>query len=337
MFRPGYVMPIYAKSLVELPWVLKQLDRKYGTPDIKEPKKKNGEYTIRLILKYLSEHKQSTCEDIAKYEFDNKLQSQRKLKSITDDVRKFVKNNLIHSSQLVYEDGIKKVYNKQVQAYSLSPIGILYSMHLLAKFRETEELGYPHDFEITGIDHNFIRNLVMEYSQTLPKVFGRFKLFEKIFGKDFEFLIINSFLPIYLEDRSGTMEERFLLNDYVLTTFWNNNTNKTRHELIAEQISLIFYIHLQEFIEHYLFDKESGINVLMKGNREEIDKFYKKSKNNFQEKSKEFPKIAKQKWLELMKEDKELKRWYDNFLKEAVKSKRREQRVVTQYQKEVFS
>ena len=72
MFRPGYVMPIYAKSLVELPWVLKQLDLRYGTADTKEPKKKNGEYAIRLILKYLSKHKQSTCEEIAEDE-SNKI------------------------------------------------------------------------------------------------------------------------------------------------------------------------------------------------------------------------------------------------------------------------
>jgi len=331
-------MQIYATSLVELPWVLKHLDQKYGTHDIEDSKKNNGEYAIRLILKYLSEHKQSTCEDIAKYEFDNKLQSQRKLKSITDDVRKFVKNNLIHSHQLVYEDGTKKVYNKQVKAYSLSPIGILYSMHLLAKFRETEEFGYSHDYVISEIDHNFIRNLVKEYSQTLPMVFGRSKLFEKIIGKDFESLIINAFLNIYYEERTSIPHEKFLLNDYVLTTFWYKNSNKfTIPGFIAEQISLIFYIHLQESIEMYLFDKESGLKELIVMRKEELEKHYKKREKSFQEKSKEFPKIAKKMWLKLMKEDKELKRWYGNFLKEAAESKKREQWVVTQYQKKVFS
>ena len=263
----------------------------------------------------------------------------RKLKSITDDIRKFVKNNLMRYSNLVYGDATKKAYNKKVQAYSLSPIGILYSMHLLAKVRETHELGYPHDFYYSEIDFNLIRNLVKEYSQTLPKVFGRWKLFEKIFGKDFEFLIINSFLNIFLEDRSGLMDERFLLNNYVLTSFAPKYLDKKKnlHELIGEQISLIFYIHLRESIEHYLFDRESGIIVITKKNKEETEKFFKENKINFQKEYKNFPKIAKKMWLQLMKEDKELKIWYDDFLKEAVKSKRREQTVLTQYQKEVFS
>ena len=339
MFRPGYEMPIYATSLVNLPWVLKQLDRKYGTADIKEPKKKNGEYAIRLILKYLSEHKQSTCEDIAKYEFENNLQTKRKLKSITDDIRKFVKNNLIHSSQLVYEDGTKKVYNKQVQTYSLSPMGILYSMHLLANFRETEVFGYAHDYVISEIDHVFIRNLVKEYSQTLPKVFGRAKLFEKIIGQDFESLIINSFLNIYEEERTGIANERFLLPDYVRTTFFFKNPNKikTTHEFIAEQISLIFYIHLNESIQDYLFDKESDFEKLTKMDDDELKKYYENRNKNGTARYRESLKQARQKWIQIMDEDKELKKWYDTFLKDATKAKKDEYGVVSHYRKEVYS
>ena len=119
-------MPIYANSLAELSWILKELDRKYGNPDIKEPKKQKGEYTIRLILKYLSEHKQSTCEDIAKYEFENNLPSKRKLKSITDDIRKFVKNNLMRYSNLVYGDATKKVYNKKKEGPARTHGTIIY-------------------------------------------------------------------------------------------------------------------------------------------------------------------------------------------------------------------
>jgi len=331
MFRPGYVMPIYAASLVELPWVLKQLDLRYGTADTKEPKKKNGEYAIRLILKYLSKHKQSTCEEIAKDEYETNIQTKRKLKSITDDIRKFVKKNLI-PHQLVYEDGTKKVYNKQVQAYSLSPIGILYSMHLLGNFRATEEFGYWHDYEITSIDRNQIRNLVREYSQTFPKVFGKSELFKKIVGKDFESLIIESFLHIFEEQRTGIPHENFLLNDYVLTTFYYRSRFKTIHELIAEQISLIFYIHLKESIQENLQDKEN-YEELIKMSREKPDEYNKSQTKKYLE----ILKKAKQKWLELMNEDKELKKWYNNFLEEAVKSKKREYGVISQYHKEGLS
>ena len=182
-----------------------------------------------------------------------------------------------------------------------------------------------------------LRNLVKEYAQTLPKVFGKYKLFEKIIGKDFESLIINSFLNIYSEQRTGIPHEKFLLNDYVLTTFWYKNPNKfTISEFIAEQISLIFYIHLEESIEHYLWDEE-WMKELAVMRRDESDKHSKDRKENPTKKYKETLKTARQKWLELMQEDKELKRWYNKFLKEAADSKKREHRVVTQYQKEVFS
>jgi len=339
MFRPGYEMRIFATSLVELPWVLRELDRKYGTADIKEPKKKNGEYAIRYILKYLSEHKQSTCEEIAKAEYDKNLQTQRKLKSITDDVRKFVKNNLIHSHQLVYEDGTKKVYNKQVQAYSLSPIGILYSMHLLGNFRETEEFGYFETYVISEIDHIFIRNLVKEYSQTLPKVFGRYKLFEKIIGKDFESLIINAFLNIYSEERTRIPHQKFLLNDYVLTTFGYRYPNKikTIHGFIAEQISLIFYIHLEESIEHYLFDKESNFEELMKMNSDKLKKYIENRNKNGTARYRESLNQAREKWIQIMNEDVELKKWYNTFLKNATLAKKTESDVLSEYRKEVYS
>jgi len=332
-------MPIYATSLVELPWVLKQLDRKYGNPDIKEPKKKNGEYAVRYILKYLSEHKQSTCEEIAKVEYDKNLQTQRKLKSITDDVRKFVKNNLIRSHQLVYEDGTKKVYNKRVQAYSLSPIGILYSMHLLGNFRETEEFGYFHDYIISEIDHIFIRNLVKEYSQTLPKVFGRYKLFEKIIGKDFESLIINAFLNIYHEERIGIPHEKFLLHDYVLTTFGFRYPNKikTIHGFIAEQISLIFYINLEESIEQYLSDKESNFEELMKMNSDKLKKYIENRNKNGTARYRESLNQAREKWIQIMNEDVELKKWYNTFLKNATLAKKNESYVVSEYRKKVYS
>jgi len=177
----SYKVQVYATSLIELPWVLKELDKRYGTLDIKEIKTRNRQYAMRYILKHLSYYKDSTCEEIAKAEHDKNRQSQRKLKSVTDDVRKFVKNNLIRS-QLVYEGEPKKVKNHPIKTYSLSPMGILYAIHLLGNLRETDE-NVMSGFELHNVDYKFIRTLGKEYEDTLPKIFGRFNSF-KIISED---------------------------------------------------------------------------------------------------------------------------------------------------------
>jgi len=328
----SYKVQVYATSLIELPWVLKELDKRYGTLGIEEIKKKNGQYAIRYILKYLSYNKDSTCEEIAKDEYDKNLPSQRKLKSITDDVRKFVKNNLIRSL-LVYEGKPRQVNNHQIKTYSLSPMGILYAIHLLGNVRETDE-NVMSGFELHNIDYKFIRTLGKEYADTLPKIFGRFKLFEKIFGKDFESVMIYPLIQIYSEERMGIMNPRFMLPDYVLTGFYFSNSTKIKsiHGMIAEQISLIFYIHLKEGIENDLQDKEN-FEELIKMSREQPDEYNKRQTKKYLENLKK----AKQKWMELMNEDKELKKWYNNFLEEAVKSKKGEYEVIAQYHKEGLS
>ena len=66
-----YEEPPYVASLLQLPSFFRYLDKRYGPPELEDPKKKNGEYALRLILKYLAEHKCSTCEDIAQLEYDN--------------------------------------------------------------------------------------------------------------------------------------------------------------------------------------------------------------------------------------------------------------------------
>jgi len=327
-----YKVPVYATSLIELPWVLKQLDRRYGTVGIEEIKTKNGQYAIRYILKHLSYHNDSTCEEIAKAEHDKNIRSQRKLKSVTDDVRKFVKNNLIRS-QLVYEGEPKKVYNKQVKTYNLSPMGILYAII------PTDE-NVMSGFELTKIDYKFIRTLAKNYEDTLPKIFGRFKLFEKIFGKDFESMIIYSIIQIYSDERMGIPNEQFLLPDYVLTGYYYTNPRRMKsiHRFIAEQISLVFYIRLKESIVEGLQDKrvfqnQDKLGELIKMSRERPEEYKKIQTKKYLETLKK----AKQKWLELMNEDKELKKWYNNFLEEAVRSKKREYGVISQYHKEGLS
>jgi len=318
--------PVPAYGLVELPFVFKYLDRRYGTPDMVEPKKKNGEYVFRLIIKYLSYHKRSTCEEIAQYEYDNNLSSQRKLKSITDDIRKFLKNNLIET-QIVYHDEPKKKYNKQIETYSLSPIGIFYSMYLLGNFRVTNEFGL-RGYGITEIDGNLIKSLGKEYSETLPKVFGKFEFFEKIFGKYFIDFIITPFIAIYELQRAEIPTKEFLLTDHVLTSYQFHYTEDffsmmDVHKYIAEQISLIFYIHLEESLVHTLRDK--------------MDEASNSRIKNGTAKYRESLKQAREKWIQIMDEDKELKKWYNTFLKNATKAKKDEYGTVNDYRKEVYS
>ena len=320
-----YEMPVFASSLDGLPWVLKNLDRRYGTHGIEDARKKKGEYSLRFILKHIALRRESTCEEIAQEEFNKNLQSQRKIKSITDEVRKFVKNVLI-KSQLVYEGEPKKIYNKQVKTYCLSPIGILYVIHLFGKVIENKNRRY--DWE--KIDVEFIKILGKEYSQTLPKIFGKFKLFEKVLGKDFDYVLIGSLIPTFGPGISDFYDSRELLSNYVLRYFWSTNPMKikTVHGFIAEQISLIFYIHLKESIENCFYEKDyrSDQILLLKLS----------SDNKFEEYDKK-RKMAKQKWLQIMNEDKDIKKWYKNFLVEAAKSKNEEYDAIATYKKEGLS
>ncbi len=325
-----YDFPVSPNRLIELPLVFKYFDKRYGPPDTAEPKKKNGEYTLRLIMKYLSQHKRSTCEEIAQYEYDKaeNLSSQIKLKSITDDVRKFLKNNLI-DTEIVYQDEPKKKYNKKVETYSLSPIGIMYSMYLFAKFSKRDEEGsITWEDDDLKKDQDLVKTLGKEYSETFPKVFGRFELFEKILGKGFESFLINPFLEIFNYERGGVPHKDELLTDHVLTSYeylYSPHFNSIRdvHKFIADQISLIFYVHLEEAIVNTLRDK---IDEDPKFRNKDGTYKYRESLNQ-----------AREMWIQIMDEDKELKKWYDTFLKNATKAKRDEYGEVYSYRKEVYA
>ena len=47
--------------------------------------------------------------------------------------------------------------------------------------------------------------------------------------------------------------------------------------------------------------------------------------------------MAKEKWLQIMNEDKEIKKWYKKFIVEAVKSKKEEYDAIAMYKKEELS
>lgn len=153
----------YNTWLSQYPLLVRDLDRVYGGPNNKKKSFIRGRKILFSILSYLAVHKKSICEDIAKYKYNKNTSGKQKIKSITDDIRKFIQDNLI-STRIVKKDGFKKIYNKQVQAYSLTPFGILYSIHLNGKNT---------------------KNIAKEYKEIIPKVFGNFDFFRKQFGDNF--------------------------------------------------------------------------------------------------------------------------------------------------------
>lgn len=328
----------YVGSLLQLPSFFRYFDRKYGKPDLENPKKKNGQYALRLILKYLAEHRGSTCEEIAQFEFDKDISTKRKLKSITDDIRKFVNQNLI-PSQLVLHDTPKKKYNKQVMTFSLSPVGILYCLYLFGKFSPPDE-SWGTIYVQGELESDILKNISKEYAFMLPKVFGRFELFKKIFGNDFLSVVINPLIAIYNTGIENIPDSQFLLKNYVLSTFdfTHGNRFKGPHQLILEQISLIFYINLEESIQHYLWSKEGDkdFEKTKDMTSEESNQHYKEKKKNSGDKYRQELKDTKILWNKIMDEDKELKKWYKEFLNEIVEVKKQEQLQVSHYRKEAF-
>jgi len=310
----------------------------------------NGQYTLQTILKYLAYQKQSTCEEIAKAEYEKNLQSQIKLKSITDDVRKFIKNNLIWT-RLVREDGYKKVYNKQVKAYSLTPVGILYAIYLFSNLSIDkwgaswvhggatqadldllyEETGkdFVYDTQLP-IDFILIRSLAEQYSETLPKVFGRFKLFEKIIGEEFEMTVINPFIQLFFPREPTIPDITEMLTEYAMYAFYSRDLTKNGpDDLIAEQLSLVFYANLESSIEQILDSRNFNEWSKKAHNNENVKNDTNAYKQNLQ--------IAKQKWMEILDEDKKIKKWYYNFIKKAIRSKGAEFANLNWYRKNVFS
>jgi len=337
-------------TLADVPQIFNYLDQRYGPPDKKSLKKSNGEYGIRLIIEYLSKNKKSTCEEIAKHEFEK--DTKRLLKSITDYVRKNVENNLI-KLRLVKMQGFKKISRKYAKVYSLTPLGILYSIHLFGKlqWKEDHEINFSH-----------IQNLAIDYSDILPKIFGKFKLFEKILGKDFERILIIPFNRMTKPDKPPEIFVPFLLREYIFSKFYQKSEEENEYpfeisisggagvnefalnhpnEFFAEQISLVFYSYLQGSIQLLLRNKDRKIIELIKKQNEEFGKISfdenLKLETKIQKRSGQLRDMAKQKWLKFMNEDDELKKWYNEFIEEVSESKKKEHLELKQYCSATFS
>ena len=107
------------------------------------------------------------------------------------------------------------------------------------------------------------------------------------------------------------------------------NSNPITIPLLAEQISIIFYIYLESGIDEILWSRDDFHDTSNLGN--------KKEKSKKQKTWQEFKKLAKQKWLEIMDEDKKIKKWYYDFVKEALTSKTGELNALKYYRKVVFA
>ena len=194
--------PDVGNSLIFYPGIKEYFDASYPRAITKKPRTANGESKLKLILKYLSTKKNSTCEEIAMSEDQNNKRNTRLLKTITDNVRKFIKNNLI-PLKIIKETGKKRMGNHHVTTYSITLFGILYTIHLFSKEDNPIEI---------------INNLAKEYSYELPKIFGRFKEFEEIIGNGFEeFLGFDSIGKI-IQVTKTMYQKEFLMNLFLRCT-----------------------------------------------------------------------------------------------------------------------
>ncbi|MEO9307484.1 MAG: hypothetical protein ABI342_04125 [Nitrososphaera sp.] len=171
------------------------------------------------IFEFLSKHRRSTCEDIASYVIDHKERSRLKTKSVTDDIRKFILNNLL-PRKLVKKEGFEKRHNKKIQAYSLDYNGVLYAIRLLSKNKR--DSSHPL---IILYDESIIQNLAVDYSEYLPFIFDRLKVFKSVLGEHWlDYLKIHDIAGAGLDATMGLVYGQpfpdDFLNDFVIRSFF---------------------------------------------------------------------------------------------------------------------
>ena len=99
--------PDVGNSLIFYPKIKDYLDTKYVRVVSENPQKEKGNKMLEVIVEFLTTKKNSTCEKIAESNYQNNPNSDTRLKTITDNVRKFIKNNLI-PLHIVKETGKEK-------------------------------------------------------------------------------------------------------------------------------------------------------------------------------------------------------------------------------------
>ncbi len=301
--------PYTGNSLIFYPGIQEYLDMKYPGAVTKTPRTSTGEYKLKLILEYLSTKKNSSCEKIAMVEYQN-TKSTSKLKTITDNVRNFIDDNLI-PLKIVKETGKEIIRNHHVATYSLTLFGILYTIHLFSKKENPSKI---------------ICNLSKEYSSELPKIFGMFKKFEKIIGNEFEKFLgfdkIGEQIQV-TEDQTPVK----VLDEFIPQMHNYYESGIVENDLIADQISFFIYNNLKEnLIEYYNELRDNDYQKYCKKNK--IPKI-KKPKGRIRRTGKivELPDMfrntwnmnnAEKKWIEIIHTNQEINDWYKDLLKKAI-------------------
>jgi len=272
MFKIEKTMRLY-------PLLVQRFDSEYGGPTYKNKRKSKGRDKLRLILDHLAKHRNSTCKDIANQEWERKVNSKIKLKSITDDVRKFIYQNDLIKLDLIRISGKKKEYNKNANTFELTPFGILYSIHMLEN-----NIKNPRFFE----------TIVKEYKDEIP-IFKKIDVFKKMFGeKYYKVLGIENIAKNGIKNRGPYLEHKEILDDFVeysdaawldiifINTRWKEEIN---------------FAVLNNILEYVL-------------ERSMWSQFH----------NKKFEDSFKHMWESLMKNDKETKKQYVEFVKEALEA-----------------
>ena len=276
---------IYETWLGEYPYLLRDLTRTYGGPPLKKFLEKRGRRMLIDILKHLTNQKQCTCEVIAQEKFNKIRKEKRKLKSLTDDVRKFIQKNLI-PRRVVVVDGTKKVYNKDVTAYSLTPFGILYSIHFFSKQKNISEI---------------INNLSIEYMKVLPNVFGKFESFKVALGDDF--IKILGLQRVANGNTSPTFISRGAIA--ALGNFVNLVHGVWMRDIFylpdrwVNQISLCVYNNIMSNLHN-----DAEMEFIVGGQKGNVDDLIKKRITKF--------------WKIISEGEPEIKKWYQEYLEEAL-------------------
>lgn len=280
------------QELSQYPEIEKYLDVKYGGPKYKGIARNHGQKKFRLIIEYLSTHRNSTCEDIAKFEYHKNAKAEVKIKSITDKVREFIRKNLIPYYIVKQIDTIL-IANKHVKTYGLSHFGILYLIHLFSNESKNEIRKH-------------IRNIIQEYASLLPMVFQKSKyLKNKIGNPNYEDLLSLTDISENVSQYGSTSNFIDILNESINFTDLSNVSNLDE-ELLADQISFVIYNTLYEKL--ILYEREKS-KELKNASGSAKGKIFKKIENQ-----------SIKKWKEIICSDNELKIWYKDQVTKSIKN-----------------
>jgi hypothetical protein len=273
------------------PQIEEKLDTLFTKSKNKIPKKSNGEFKFIKIMECLTLKKKLTCEMMAKYELGD---NSKDTKSIADGTRRFLIKHLL-PMLIVKEDGFEKQRNKKIKCYSLTPFGILYSIHLFS---------HGKNFEY---DLKSIKNISKTYCNYLPKIFKRFDEFEKIIGSDFYYILTLRNISDYIDELTIFNYSEHLLNSYS-TKLGTLSLNFNNKHIVEEQISFILYNNMLiqlELLERRSYSVDDVKSRLIRSE-----------------------KVALKQWQKIIRSDHSIHKWYCDLIKDAMKDSKEQTKIL---------